>query len=138
LDVRSTLSESDQVRVTFSGDESAAEDKEKREKRQELKVWWFDQAQREVDGVVDKAVEYGAADLRVMGKAMECLVAGKGQEPKPERYGIELAIAFYALGKVARLFGAYERGELPSDDCWADLGIYCRMAQHVRDRGRWP
>ena len=114
---------------------------EKERKREELAAWWQQQAMREVDGVVDKAIEYGAADLKVMGKAMESLIVGKGSMVEgevPERVGIELAIAFYALGKVARLFGAYERGELPSDDCWADLGIYTRMAQHVREKGRWP
>jgi hypothetical protein len=105
-------------------------------RKQELLDWWMLQAKREVDGVADKAIEYGAADLKVMGRAMACLM--KGGEDQPERVGIELAIAFYALGKVALLFGAYERGDLPSDDCWADLGIYCRMAQHVREFGRWP
>lgn len=117
-----------------------SEEERKAEKRQELKTWWYNQASREVDKAIDKAIEYGAADLKVMGKAMECLLPEKGmrKEEIPERVGIEMAIAFYALGKVARVFGAFERGAVPSDDCWEDLGIYCRMAQHVRERGCWP
>jgi hypothetical protein len=112
------------------------EEKAKHDKRQELTTWWYTQAQKEIEGVIDKAIEYGAADLKVMGTAMLRLM--KDGDNQPERVGLELAVAFYALGKVARLFGAYERGELPSDDCWADLGIYCRMAQHIREAGRWP
>lgn len=112
------------------------EERAKIEKREELTAWWYTQAQREVAGVIDKAIEYGAADLKVMGKAMLCLIPGGDEQP--ERVGLELAIAFYALGKVARIFGAFERGGVPSDDCWDDLGIYCRMAQHTRETGRWP
>lgn len=112
------------------------EERAKKEKREELTAWWYTQAQREVGLVIDKAIEYGAADLKVMGKAMLQLMPGGDEQP--ERVGLELAIAFYALGKVARLFGAFERGAVPSDDCWSDLGIYCRMAQHVREVGRWP
>lgn len=112
------------------------EERKKYELRQELTTWWYTQAQKEVGLVIDKAIEYGAADLKVMGKAMLCMM--EGGESQPERVGIELAIAFYALGKVARLFGAFERGAVPSDDCWQDLGIYCRMAQRVRESGGWP
>lgn len=114
------------------------EERRRHSLKRELTTWWYTQAQKEVGLVIDKAIEYGAADLKVMGKAMECLMEKKNEEVRPERVGIELAIGFYALGKVARLFGAYERGELPSDDCWADLGIYCRMAQRVRESGGWP
>lgn len=112
------------------------EERDKKAKREELTAWWYTQAQKEIELVIDKAIEYGAADLKVMGKAMLCLMPGG--EDQPERVGLELAIAFYALGKVARVFGAFERGAVPSDDCWEDLGIYCRMAQHVREEGRWP
>lgn len=103
----------------------------------ELKKWWADKADFESGQVAPKAVEYGSADLKIMGQAM-AMVSGRFGDDIPDRVWIELAIAFYALGKVARLFGAYEQGRLPSDDTWHDLGVYCRMAQRVRESGGWP
>jgi len=100
-----------------------------------LRTWWAELAEKEVGAVVPKAVEYGAADLEVMGTAMLALL------PKDKRsrvLGLEMAISFYLLGKVARLFGAYERGEQASADTWADAAIYTRMGQRVREVGSWP
>lgn len=120
----------------FEGMDRAKMLKEEMARRaKELSDWWMDIAQQEAEQVIPKAVEYGASDLRVMGAAMRHLFPG--EEPVPERVLVEMAIAFYALGKVARLFGAYEQGRLPSDDTWHDLGVYCRMAQHVRAYGEW-
>ncbi len=99
-----------------------------------LSEWWRSQAEKEIQATVPKAVEYGAADLEVMGQAMLHLVP---REKRSRQLGIEMALAFYALGKVARLFGAFERGELPSADTWFDLGVYCRMAERVREFGEW-
>lgn len=100
----------------------------------ELRDWWINQAEHEIGAVIPKAVEYGAADLEVMGTAMLALLP---ESKRDRRKGLEMAVGFYALGKVARLFGAYERGELPSDDCWHDLAVYCKMAQRIRQTGRW-
>jgi hypothetical protein len=50
----------------------------------------------------------------------------------------ELGVAFYALGKMARIMGAYADGLAPSDDSWHDLAIYARMAQRVRHADGWP
>lgn len=102
--------------------------------RKELTDWWMDLAKDEVNAVIPKAVEYGASDLDVMAAAMVLLLP----EPmRDRRVGLEMAVAFYALGKVARLFGAFEQGKLPSDDTWHDLGVYCRMAQRIRETGAW-
>jgi hypothetical protein len=99
-----------------------------------LTDWWRSQAEKEIERTVPKAVEYGAADLEVMGVAMLHLVP---RERRSRQLGLEMALAFYALGKVARLFGAFERGDLPSEDTWFDLGVYCRMAERVREFGEW-
>lgn len=101
---------------------------------QVLETWWLTQAEKEIERTVPKAVEYGAADLEVMGAAMLHLVP---KERRSRQTGLEMALAFYALGKVARLFGAFERGDLPSEDTWFDLGVYCRMAERVREFGEW-
>ena len=101
---------------------------------EQLSAWWRAQAEVEIVRTVPKAVEYGAADLEVMGSAMLHLVP---RERRSRQLGLEMALAFYALGKVARLFGAFERGELPSEDTWFDLGVYCRMAERVREFGEW-
>jgi hypothetical protein len=99
-----------------------------------LQDWWHWTSKEEIDSMLPKVIEYGSHDLKIMGDAMLLL--------KPELEGKviseELAIAFYALGKIARIMGAYADGVAPSDDSWHDLAIYARMAQRVRDAGYWP
>jgi len=108
---------------------------EQLDRAKDLADWWRQMADDEINVVVPKAIEYGSADLAVMGRAMVMLLPRTGKvDPSG---GQEMACAFYCLGKVARLFGAYEQGALTSDDTWVDLGIYCRMAQRIRETGRW-
>lgn len=99
-----------------------------------LQEWLEGFHERSLDETIRKAVEYGGADLDIMAKAMLCLVP---EEYREQTLGVEMAIAFYALGKVARLFGAYERGQRPSEDTWFDLSVYARMGLKVREQGRW-
>lgn len=103
--------------------------------RKAVTDWWMKLATDEVAAVVPKAVEYGSSDLEVMAQAMLMLVP---KDKRSKSLGLEMAVAFYALGKVARLFGSYERGEPASDDTWHDLGVYCRMGQRIREVGSWP
>jgi hypothetical protein len=114
---------------------------EQLDRAQLLARWWKDVAHEEINMVVPKAIEYGAVDLIVMGSALVKLLPGwmtdKMERAEIEQVGQEMACAFYALGKVSRVFGALEQGRRPSDDTWADLGIYCRMAQRIRAFGRW-
>ncbi len=98
---------------------------------EELRGWWLEKAIEEVEATIPKAVEYSSSDLEVMGAAMEAMGV-------PEGSGVEAAIAFYALGKVARAVGALASGQRPSDDTWFDIGVYARMAQRVRAAGAWP
>lgn len=99
-----------------------------------LQEWWHATTKDEIDSMMPKVIEYGSNDLKMMGEAMLGLKPELADKIEPE----ELAIAFYALGKIARIFGAYQDGSAPSDDSWHDLAIYARMAQRVRDAGYWP
>jgi hypothetical protein len=99
---------------------------------QDLANWWLDETKSELDSVIPKAVEYGSADLKVIGFALSQMIG----EPKGVTHD-ELGIAFYVLGKVARLVGGYADGRLPSDDTWHDIAIYTKMAQYAREQGGW-
>lgn len=95
----------------------------------ELADWWKDTSHDDLAGCLDKTAEYGARDLEVMGAAMA------GAEGS---LGIEEAIAFYVLGKAARLTQAYREGREPDIDSWVDLTVYSMMARRVRESGGWP
>lgn len=101
--------------------------------------WWAITAESDARITAPKAAEYGAADLAIMGKAMEGLFPGIDRFPPEERekIGLEMAVAFYTLGKAARLFGGYEQGRLPGDDSWFDLTVYPLMARRIREIGYW-
>lgn len=107
---------------------------------EEIKGWWIRLAESDAATTAPKAVEYGASDLAIMGKAMEGLFPNLSANPdaaEREAIGLEMATAFYALGKVARLFGAYQQGRLPGEDSWFDLTVYSLMARRIRQTGRW-
>jgi hypothetical protein len=99
---------------------------------QSLVDWWLDETKSELDSVIPKAIEYGSADLKVIGFALSQMIG----EPKGVTHD-ELGIAFYVLGKVARLVGGYADGRLPSDDTWHDIAIYTKMAQYARKHNGW-
>jgi len=99
---------------------------------QDLANWWFEETKFELDSVLPKAVEYGSADLKVIGFALSQMIG----EPKGVTND-ELGIAFYVLGKVARLIGGYADGRSPSSDTWHDIAIYTKMAQYARENGGW-
>lgn len=107
----------------------------------ELATWWMETSEADLNAVVPKAVQYGGADLEVMGEAMQHLIPKEARkklgELRCQKMGLEMAVAFYALGKVARLYGAFEQGRMPSEDTWFDLEIYARMGRRVRETGSW-
>ena len=98
----------------------------------DLAAWWEAETKKEIESVIPKAVEYGSADLKVIGYALSQMIG----EPKGVTND-ELGIAFYVLGKVARLVGGYADGRRPSDDTWHDIAIYTKMAQFSRAFGHW-
>jgi hypothetical protein len=118
-----------------------ASEKQAREaaRRDSLSEWWQETSAADLIKATAKAEEYGSSDLEIMGKAMESLYPGH-EDMDPEslrRTGIEMAIAFYNLGKAARMFGAFARGTGPSDDTWHDTTVYSMMARRVRACGTW-
>lgn len=82
------------------------------------------QARRDLRLALEKRREYGSADLDVMASATR---SGSQAE----------AIMFYALGKNARICGAYKEGREPSDDSYQDMSIYTMMARFTRDNAAW-
>lgn len=111
-----------------------------------LTRWWAGTSEQDAKAALGKATEYGQLDLEIMGVAMAGLMAGTSQRAErvramtPEQrrqLGVEMALAFYNLGKVARAFGAYAAGRLPSDDTWHDATTYPMMARAVREFGDW-
>lgn len=89
--------------------------------------WWGEICDLDFQEYSRKATEYGSADLEIMGEAMRQLVQDEDAD------GEEMAIAFYLLGKVARMFGAYAKGQEPSDDTLHDLTVYSMMARWGRE-----
>lgn len=100
----------------------------------ELKAWLDELELKIGNETLRKAVQYGSADLSVMGHAMVLLLP---KEKRSEVMGLQMAIGFYALGKVARLFGAFEQGHSPTHDDWFDLMVYAKMGLKVMETGRW-
>lgn len=94
-----------------------------------LIAWWLETEAATLAMAIRKRRQYGSKDLELMGQAMEMMTGHGG--------GLEQALAFYALGKMARLFGAYERDEEPVIDSWLDLQVYSKMAQRTRENGSW-
>lgn len=105
-----------------------------------LRQWWRGVADEDFLLMAPKISEYGSQDLEVMGRAMIALHPNRdAMDPTEQRrVGLEMAIAFYLLGKVSRLFGAYSGGGVPSDDTWHDAVVYGMMGRRVRETGGWP
>lgn len=104
---------------------------------QALRDWWSNKSQADIDAMVPKAIEYGGGDLTLMADGMALFAQmGGGEVPRPVQR--EMAVAFYALGKIARIISALAEGRLPGEDSWYDLQIYAVMAQYERQIGPWP
>lgn len=100
----------------------------------ELRMWWHEMAEHEVNRTVPKAIEYGSNDLVEIGRNLaHCMKRSvTGEE------AAELGVFFYLQGKMARWTDAIRRGARPSDDTLFDIGVYVRMAQRIREAGGWP
>lgn len=103
--------------------------------REDLAQWWRETAEREIDGVVDKAIEYGATDLAEIGRTLNQAMKRPGAT---EAQMAELGVFFYITGKMARWADAVKDGRNVSDDTLHDIGVYVRMAQRIRTHGGWP
>lgn len=102
---------------------------------EDLKEWWAREARDEIDKMAPKAAEYGAYDLELIGEILGEMLGRDGLSRADKT---ELGIAFYVVGKTARVISAWRDGAKPSDDTWVDLSIYSRMALRTRAKGGWP
>lgn len=100
-----------------------------------LAVWWRAMADSEAEGAAAKVAEYGSFDLDLLGWVMGHVQSNVATRSVPP---VELGLAFYLLGKVARMWGAYLQGSVPSEDTLNDIVVYTRMVQRVRATGGWP
>lgn len=85
----------------------------------------------------EKAVEYGSLDLSIMGAGIAKLWPGIGENAPPAAQ-LQAAIAFYLMGKVARVLSALAEGKPPPTDSWLDAEVYAMMGGYVQEHGRWP
>ena len=109
----------------------------------ELAQWWREIAEAQITTVVPKANQYGATDLRDLGLQILDMAGRRPLEGDTYgevdvRYATEVGIAFYAMGKLARVSAAIKEGRAPSYDTWLDLAIYATMALRVHTHGGWP
>ena len=103
----------------------------------ELETWWFEKAKNEIEATVPKAIEYSATDLFDMGRDL-AETMGRDVRNMDDADLAELGVYVYVLGKVSRWKGAIKDGRKVSDDTIADLAVYARMVQRIRDAGGWP
>ena len=94
---------------------------------------WIATLQQRVEGDMGKTVRYGSGDLHTIGNSLRRLAPGIDPTISDE----ELAVAFYAMGKLARIFSGYEMGQIPDEDSWYDLHFYSMMALKIRETGSW-
>ena len=96
----------------------------------ELRDWWAAKTARDIDAMLPKVAEYSASDLQVIGSGLVPHLSPALQA--------EAAIAFYLLGKAARLTGSFMEGKTPNVDSWDDAAVYSMMGRRVREHGGWP
>lgn len=114
--------------------------KDEIEQLEELRDWWSGEAEKDAEKCLKKLIEYGSSDLDIMAHSM-LAVGGTLWEGVPDaermRVGREMAIAFYLQGKVARAFGAFEHGRMPTTDTIDDIVRYGMMWKRIRQTGAW-
>lgn len=82
----------------------------------------------------ERAGEYGALDLTLMGDTLERVMFQRA----PGSAGSEaLACLFYLHGKMSRVISAWQAGHAPSHDTLLDLAAYADMLV-LAEEGRWP
>jgi hypothetical protein len=97
---------------------------------QELRQWWAAKTSRDIEAMLPKMREYSSSDLQVIG-------AGLVPDLSPALQA-EAAIAFYLLGKAARITGSLMEEREPDVDSWDDAAVYAMMGRRVREAGGWP
>lgn len=113
---------------------------EKQQALDELADWWAKASDLDAQMCLAKLDEYGSSDFDIMAQSMIAVGGGAwtgATDDDKARIGREMAIAFYLQGKVARAFGAFQSGRVPSADTIDDIIRYGMMWRRVRETGRW-
>jgi hypothetical protein len=92
---------------------------------QELHDWWLDHSTNEIDGMIEKLMEYGTGDLYEIGRTMLGFFDPVRMEDHALCY--EIGVMFYVVGKINRVISAAHKSEQASDDTWHDLAVYSKM-----------
>lgn len=109
---------------------------------QSLAEWWRAAAEREIDATVAKATEYSGtlgglpADLVDFGRQIAFVQRREHDFTDAEL--AEIGVWAYLQGKLNRWSSALRNGRMVSDDTLLDIGVYVRIAQHIREKGTWP
>jgi hypothetical protein len=106
----------------------------------EIFDWWSNASQDDARKCIAKLQEYGSSDFDIMAQNALALSGGIWDGASAEdrlRVGREMSIAFYLSGKIARAFGAFQKGRIPSKDTIDDIVRYGMMWRRVRETGRW-
>ena len=114
------------------GDDSEPDEGTRPRPSSDIAAWWAETDQADFDAFGPKLQEYGANDLREIGRALATLM---GWEDPPDRVLSELGCWFYLKVKMERAFEALKRHELPSDDTAHDITVYSKMIRRIRYRG---
>lgn len=105
-----------------------------------LHDWWADLAQKDAESCLAKLYEYGSSDFDIMAQSM-IAVGGSAwsgaSDVDKARIGREMAVLFYLQGKVARAFGALQKGRVPSNDTYDDITRYSMILRRIRETGKW-
>lgn len=105
----------------------------------QLRTWWDNYSESTFDQIAPKVVAYSSHDLEMMGVGLRALTAADiADRQEADKFGLYAACAFYALGKIARIVGALEKGTLPGPDSEMDLMVYSMMMARIREVGGWP
>jgi hypothetical protein len=123
--------------VSGSQDRGEARDADLEARIDSIVAHWHELDDENLKRAMDKAREYDGLDLEIMGAAMAGLLPPGLDSKSAHALGLEMAIAFYTLGKITRTLGAFRQGRTPVEDDWYDLEIYARMARIIRHHGRW-
>lgn len=104
------------------------------EVRESLEKWWTETSAEEMERTIPKAVQYGSNSLELTGQ-MHLLMLPP--EQRTRQLALAAACVDYTMGKVARMWAAILRGEMPQPDDYFDVTVYSKMLRHIGEEGEW-
>jgi hypothetical protein len=127
--------ETGDVTITFKFPELPADTPpEIVQRAKRLHRWLINFMAHDVAATVVKAVDYGGSDFDLMGEGLMLMLDPKLRD---KIHTAEAAVAFYMLGKIARIASGYEKGGAPNDDSFFDTHVYSLIALKIREDGYW-